>query len=115
MPKNQLVLSTQTRDADAPGCYDLQLDTGKLERRLRNEPCVDRLCRKMALTRGDVLSAFTPGTRRDPATGAISVNAGYDPDFDEGVLELMIWEIIRAEVCRILAGEDRTRAGMLHC
>ena len=115
MPKSQLVLGMEPRDADAPGYYDLRLDVGKLERRLRGEPCIDRLCRKMAMTRTEMLNTFTPGFYRDSATGEVSANAGYDPDFDEGVLELMIWEIIRAEVCRILAGEDRTRAGMLHC
>ena len=114
MPKNQLVLSTQPRDADAPGYFDLNLDTGKLERRLRGEPCIDRLCRKMAMTRAEVLSTFTPGAHLDPATGEVSVNAGYDPGFDEGALELMIWELVRGEVDRLLAGEDRTRAGTSH-
>ncbi len=114
MPKSQLVLSTQPRDADAPGYYDLRLDAGKLERRLCGEPCINRLCRKMALTRAEVLSTFTPGAHLDPATGEVSMNAGYDPDFDEGALELMIWEIVRGEVRRLLAVEDRTRAGTSH-
>ncbi len=115
MPKNQLVLSTQTRDADVPGYYDLRLDIGKLERRLRGDPCIDRLCCKMATTRAEVLNTFTPGAYRNPATAEVSLNAGYDPGFDEGVLELMIWGIIRGEVCRVLAGADRTRAGMSRC
>ena len=114
MPRNQLVLSTQPPDADAPGYYDLHLDAGTLERRLRGEPCIDRLCRKMALTRAEVLNTFTPGAHLDPPTGEVSVNAGYDPDFDEGALELMIWEIVRGEVRRVLAGEDRTRTGTSH-
>ena len=114
MLRNQLVLSTQPRDADAPGYYDLHLDAGKLKRRQRGEPCIDRLCRKMAMTRAEVLNTFTPGVYRNPATAEVSVSAGYDPGFDEGTLELMIWEIIRDEVRRFLAGEDRTHAGTSH-
>ena len=111
MPKNQLVLGTVRRNADASGYYDLQLDIGMLERRLRTEPCVDRLCRKMARTRAEILNAFTPGAYRDPATGEVSMNAGYDPGFDEGVLELMIWDVVRSEVCRLLALENSAPAG----
>jgi hypothetical protein len=98
MPKSRLVLSAEPRDADAPGYHDLRLDLGRLERRLRGEPCVDRLCRKMAMTRAEVLGTFTPGAYRDPATGEVSMNGGYDPRFDEGALELIIWEVVRAEV-----------------
>jgi len=59
----------------------------------------------MQTTHNEVLKTFTPGACVDPATGEVSLNAGYDPDFDEGVLEAMIWNIVSREVDRALAGD----------
>ncbi len=58
------------------------------------------------MTRGEVLNAFTPGACVDPATGEVSLDASYDPSFDEGVLEAMIWSIVSREVGRVLAGDS---------
>lgn len=110
MIRNRLVFGVRARDADAPGYHDLQLDTGKLERRFRGDPCVSRLCRKMERTRGEVLAAFTPGAYLDPETGEVGINAGYDPEFDEGILEEMIWSVVRNEVRREVL---RTRSAEL--
>lgn len=110
MAKSRFLLDVQPRDADAPGYYDLQLDIDRLMRAFRGEPCLDRLCRKMQTTHNEVLKTFTPGAYVDPATGKVSLNAGYDPDFDEGVLEAMIWNLVSREVDRVLAGDlPRTR------
>lgn len=108
MSRNRFVLNVQPREADAPGYYDLRLDAGKLARKLGDEPCVVRLCRKMVMTRGEVLTAFTPGAYLDPAMGEVGINAGYDPRFDEGVLEEMIWSIVQGEVSRILGRRNPT-------
>jgi len=104
MAKNRFLLDVRPRDADAPGYYDLNLDVDRLMREFRGEQCLDRLCRKMEMTRDEVLKTFTPGACVDPTTGEVSINAGYDPGFDEGVLEAMIWGTVRSEVGRILAG-----------
>ena len=76
MVQNRFVLDIRPRDADAPDYHDLQLDIDRLLRELRGDPCLDRLCRKMAMTRGEVLKTFTPGAFVDPATGKVSINAG---------------------------------------
>lgn len=104
MAQNRFVLDVRPRDADAPGYYDLHLDIDRLLRKLRGDPCLDRLCRKMVMTRGEVLRTFTPGAFADPATGKVSINAGYDPGFDEGVLEATIWSIVGHEVGSTMAG-----------
>ena len=104
MAQNRFVLDVGPRDADAPGYHDLHLDIDRLLRELRGDPCLDRLCRKMAMTCGEVLKTFTPGAFVDPATGKVSINAGYDPGFDEGILEAMIWSIVGHEVGRTMAG-----------
>ena len=110
MTKGRFVLDVRPRDADAPDYHDLQLDIDRLMREFRGEACLDRLCRKTGMTRSEVLRAFTPGATVDPATGKVSVNAGYDPAFDEGVLEAMIWSLVSHEVGRALAGGlPRTR------
>ncbi len=103
MTRKRFVLDARPRDADAPGHYDLHLDTERLLRELRSEPCLDRLCRKMGTTRGEVLNTFTPGACVDSATGEVNLNAGYDPGFDEGALEATIWSIVGDEVGRVLA------------
>lgn len=105
MTKSQFLLGVRPRDADAPGYYDLHLDVDRLMRTFRGEPCLDRLCRKMQMTRGQVLKTLAPGAYVDPATGKVSINAGYDPGFDEGSLEAMIWTIVGGEVGRALAGD----------
>ena len=105
MTKSRFLLGVRPRDADAPGYYDLRLDADRLARAFRGEPCLDRLCRKTGMTRGETLKTFTPGTYVDPATGGVSINAGYDPGFDEGVLEAMIWNTVSREVRRALAGD----------
>ena len=104
MTKSRFLLDVRPRDADAPGCYDLHLDIDRLMREFRGEPCLDRLCRKTGMTRGEVLKTFTPGATVDPATSEVSINAGYDPDFDEGALEAMIWNVVSREVGLALAG-----------
>jgi hypothetical protein len=105
MTKSHFLLDVRPRDADAPGHHDLHLDIDQLMRELRGEPCLDRLCRKMGMTRGEVLKTFTPGAYVDPGTGKASINAGYNPDFDEGALETMIWSIVSHEVGCALAGD----------
>ena len=110
MAKSRFLLDVRPHDADAPGYHDLTLDADRLMREFRGEPCLDRLYRKTGMTRGEVLRTFTPGATVDPATGEVSINAGYDPAFDEGVLEAMIWSIVRREVGHALAGGlPRTR------
>ena len=110
MTKSRFLLGVRPRDAAAPGCYDLHLDIDRLMREFRGEPCLDRLCRKTGMTRGEVLTTFTPGATVDPATSKVSINAGYDPDFDEGALEAMIWNVVSCEVGHALAGSlPRTR------
>ena len=104
MAKSRFLLDVRPRDADAPGYHDLTLDTDRLMREFRGEPCLDRLCRKTGMTHGEALKTFTPGATVDPATGEVSINAGYDPGFDEGVLEAMIWSIVGHEVGRAMAG-----------
>ena len=84
MAKSRFLLDVRPRDADAPGCHDLHLDTDRLVRVFRGELCLDRLCHKTGMTRGEALRTFTPGACVDPATGEVSINAGYDPGFDEG-------------------------------
>ena len=103
MAKRRFLLDVRPRDADAPGYYDLNPDIDRLMRELRGAPCLDRLCGKMDTTRVEVLKTFTPGAAVDPVTSEGSINAGYDPSFDEGILEGMIWDIISREVTRILA------------
>ena len=103
MAKNRFLLDVRPRDADAPDYYDLHLDIDRLMRELRGAQCLNRLCRKMGMTRIEVLKTFTPGAAVDPITRGISINAGYDPSFDEGILEGMIWDIVSPEVNRILA------------
>ncbi len=80
----RFILSIEPRDADTPGYYDLRLDINKLMRQFRNEPRIDRLCRKMGMNRSEVLRQFTPGAFVEPNTGEVSLNARYDPEFDEG-------------------------------
>ena len=110
MTKSRFLLDLRPRDADAPGLYDLGLDAGRLVRAFRGEPCLDRLCRKTGMTRSEALKTFTPGAYADPATGEVSINAGYDPEFDEGALEAMIWSVASREVRHALAGGlPRTR------
>ena len=106
MTKSRFLLDVRPRDADAPGCHDLHLDIDRLMREFHGEQCLDRLCRKTGMTRGEALKTFTPGATVDPATGEVSINAGYDPGFDEGVLEAMIWSIVSREVGRALAGDQ---------
>ena len=103
MTRKRFVLDVRPRDADTPGHYDLHLDIERLLRELRGEPCLDRLCRKMGATRGEVLKTFTPGACVDSATGEVNLNAGYDPGFDEGALEATIWSIVGDEGGRVLA------------
>ena len=105
MTKNRFLLNVRPRDADAPGYHDLHLDIDRLMREFRGEPCLDRLCHKTGMTRSEALRTFTPGATVNPATGEVSINAGYDPGFDEGVLEAMIWSFISREVGRALAGD----------
>ena len=105
MAKSRFLLDVRPHDADAPGYHALTLDADRLMREFRGEPCLDRLCRKTGMTRGEALKTFTPGTYVDPATGEVSINAGYDPGFDEGVLEAMIWSLVSCEVGRALAGD----------
>ena len=105
MAKSRFLLDVRPRDADAPGCHDLHLDTDRLVRVFRGELCLDRLCHKTGMTRGEALRTFTPGACVDPATGEVSINAGYDPGFDEGMLETLIWNIVSREVNRALAGD----------
>lgn len=105
MAKSRFLLDVRPRDADAPGYRDLHLDIDRLMREFYGEQCLDRLCRKTGMTRGEALKTFTPGATVDPATGEVSINAGYDPGFDEGVLEAMIWSIVSREVGRALAGD----------
>ncbi len=107
MKESRFLLGVRPREADTPGYYDLHLDIDRLLRTVRGEPCLDRLCSKMQMTRGEVLKTFTPGARVDPATGEVGINAGYDPGFDEGVLEAMIWSTVSREVGRVLAGDIR--------
>ncbi len=107
MTESRFLLDMRPREADTPGHYDLHLNIGRLLREFRTEPCLDRLCRKMQMTRGEVLKTSTPGACVDPATGEVSINTGYDLDFDEGVLEAMIWSTVSHEVGRILAGDIR--------
>ena len=110
MTKRHFLLDVRPRDAEAPGYHDLSLDTDRLMREFRGEPCLDRLCRKMGMTRNEVLKTSTPGAYADPATGEISINAGYYPGFDEGVLEAMIWGVVSREVSHALAN-DLPRTG----
>lgn len=107
MTESRFLLDVQPREADSPGYYDLRLDIDRLLRTVRGEPCLDQLCSKMQMTRGEVLKTLTPGAYRDPATGEVRINAGYDPDFDEGILEAMIWSTVRHEVGRVLVGDIR--------
>ncbi len=107
MAKSRFLLDVHPREADSPGYYDLRLDIGRLLRIVRGDPCLDQLCTKMQMTRGEVLKTFTPGAYLDPATGEVSINAGYDPNFDEGVLKAMIWSTVSHEVRRILVGDIR--------
>jgi len=107
MTKSRLLLGVQPREADTSGYYDLHLDIGRLLRTVRGDPCLDRLCSKMRMTRDEVFKTFTPGAYLDPATGEVRINAGYDPSFDEGVLEAMIWNTVSHEVGRVLAGDIR--------
>lgn len=107
MAKSRFLLDVQPREADSPGYYDLHLDIDRLLREFRGDPCLDRLCSKMQMTRGEVLKTFTPGAYLDPATSEVSINAGYDPDFDEGALEAMIWSTVSHDVRRVLAGTVR--------
>ena len=103
------IVSIEPRDADAPSYYDFRLDIDRLMRQLRGEPCVDRLCRKMDMTCTEVLRHFTPGAYVEPNTGEVSLNAGYDPGFDEGLLEVLIWAVVGKEVSQIFA--DHVSAG----
>ena len=105
MTKSRFLLDVRPRDADAPGYYDLRLDADRLVRAFRGEPCLDRLCRKTGMTRGEALRTFTPGACVNPATGEVGINAGYDPGFDEGALEAMIWSIVSRDVGRALTGD----------
>ena len=107
MAKCRFLLDVRPRDADAPGYHDLRLDIDRLMREFRGDPCLDRLCRKTGMTRGEVLKTFTPGAYADPVTGEIGINAGYDPRFDEGALEAMIWRVVNHEVGHALAGGFR--------
>ncbi len=105
------ILSVEPRDADAPGYYDLRLAIDRLSRQFRSDPCVDRLCRKMDMTRSEVLRHFTPGAYIEPNTGAVSLNAGYDPGFDEGLLEVVIWNIVGREACQVFANRASAEKG----
>ena len=98
MAKTRFLLDTTPRDADVPGFYDLRLDGTKMAAALAGEPTVYRLRRKMGLTTAEVIREFTPGAYLDPATGQVEINAGYDPDHDEGGLEELIWFMVRVEV-----------------
>jgi len=60
----------------------------------------------MEMTGGKVLKTFTPSGYVDPAMGGVSLNAGYDPGFDDGILEAMIWSIVSREAGRVLAGDN---------
>ena len=101
------------RDADAPGFLDLRLDLDRLARRLRGEPCIDRLIRKTGLTRAEVQRAHTPGAYLDPGTGALSINEGYDPQSDAGILEHLIWDAVRHEVSKRLATRAPATSGAM--
>jgi len=67
---NGFIFRLDPRDADTPSYYDLRLDIDKLVRQFRNEPCIDRLCRKMSMCRNEVLRHFTPGVYIIPKTKA---------------------------------------------
>ena len=105
MTKSRFLLGVRPRNADAPGYHDLHLDADRLVRAFHGEPCLDRLCRKTGMTRGEALRTFTPGACVNPATGEVGINAGYDLGFDEGALEAMIWDVVSREVGRALAGD----------
>lgn len=69
MTKSRFLPDVRPRNADAPGHHDLHLDADRLMRAFCGEPCLDRLCRKTGMTRGEALKTFTPGACVDPAKG----------------------------------------------
>ena len=113
MKARGILVDVRPRDADAPGFLDLRLDLDRLARRLRGEPCIDRLIRKTGLTRAEVLRAHTPGAYLDPGTGALSINEGYDPQSDAGILEHLIWDAVRHEVSKRLATRAPATSGAM--
>lgn len=106
----------EPRDADAPGYFDLRLDLPKLQRALAGSAVLARLVAKHRGPVAEVIRTHKPGAYRDPGSGEVTMNAGYDPAHDEGQLEEIIWELAFPEVEALLApqgsGQRRTRRNM---
>ena len=103
MRRQSLVASISPRDAEATDYYDLHLDIPKVLRRLARDPRLARLRAKHCETGPEIVRMLTPGAHRDAATGAVTLNNGYDPAQDEGTLEEAIWQLVSGEVGSMLS------------
>ena len=54
------------------------------------------------MTATDVLRSHVPGACLDGETGQVGINGGYDPDFDAGLLEKRIWNLVESEVVQMV-------------
>lgn len=96
--RGRFVRAVNIRDADTPEYFNLTLDRAKVARALRGEALLTRLSRKHAMTAEEIVLAFQPGAHRDPSSSDVTINAGWDPAFDEGRVEELVWSLVRPEV-----------------
>lgn len=89
--------------------YNIALAADRIARRLSGEPDLAALRRKYDLTSEEVVRRFAPHAHHDPQTGAVTLNAGYDPDHAEGRLERLIWRLIEREAGARIAAEAALR------
>lgn len=107
--RQAVVASVQVGDGDAPDFFDMTIAADRIARRMSGEPDLAALRQKYGLTSEEVVRMLAPRAHRDPATGVVALNAGYDPDHAEGRIERLIWRLVEREAASLIAAGDSHR------
>lgn len=106
MRTTRFISAIVVRDSDTPCFHDLTLNAPAIARRLAGDPRLERLRHKYHETGAEIVARFTPGVEWHPGQ-LPSLNAGYDPQHDEGELEAAIWDLLAAEATEWLAPKNQ--------
>lgn len=104
-PRGALVQSVRVGDPEAADFFDLALAADRIARRLSGDPDLVVLRCKYGLTAKEIVRRFAPHAHRDPGSGAVTLNAGYDPGHAEGRLERRIWALVQDEARALVSAE----------